>query len=83
VLEAAVIAVPHEKWGEVPRAFVTLKPGHRATERDIIDFCRQKLAHFKCPHAVAFGPLPKTSTGKVKKFELREREWAGYEKRVH
>jgi len=83
VLEAAVIAVPHEKWGEVPRAFVTLKPGRQAAERDIIDFCRQKLAHFKCPHAVTFGPLPKTSTGKVKKFELREREWAGYEKRVH
>jgi len=83
VLECAVIAVPHEKWGEVPRAFVTLKPGRAATDQEIIDFCRQRLAHFKCPQGVVFGPLPKTSTGKVKKFELREKEWAGYEKRVH
>lgn len=83
VLEAAVIAVPHEKWGEVPKAFVTLKADGQATESDLIAFCRQKLAHFKCPHAVVLGPLPKTSTGKVKKFELREKEWAGYEKRVN
>ncbi|MBI2820492.1 MAG: long-chain-fatty-acid--CoA ligase [Acidobacteria bacterium] len=83
VLEAAIIAIPHEKWGEVPKAFVTVKPERQTTEQEIIDFCRQRLAHFKCPHSVEFGPLPKTSTGKVKKFELREREWAGYEKRVH
>ncbi len=83
VLEAAVIAVPHEKWGEVPKAFVTLKQGRQAAERDILEFCRQRLAHFKCPKQVAFGPLPKTSTGKIKKFELREREWAGYDKRVN
>ncbi|OFW43454.1 MAG: acyl-CoA synthetase [Acidobacteria bacterium RIFCSPLOWO2_12_FULL_60_22] len=83
VLEAAVIAVPHDKWGEVPKAFVTLKPSRQTTEQDILAFCRQRLAHFKCPHAVVFGPLPKTSTGKVKKFELREREWAGCDKRVH
>ena len=83
VLEAAVIAVPHEKWGEVPKAFVTLQPGSRVGERDILEFCRRKLAHFKCPQHVAFGPLPKTSTGKIKKFELREREWSGYDKRIN
>ena len=83
VLEAAVVAVPHEKWGEVPKAFVTLKPGSRAVEQDIVEFCRQKLAHFKCPQHVSFGPLPKTSTGKIKKFELREREWSGYDKRIN
>ena len=83
VMEVAVIAVPHEKWGEAPKAFVSLRPGRNTTEHDIIEFCRQKLAHFKCPQAVVFGPLPKTSTGKVKKFEIREKEWAGYEKRVH
>jgi len=83
VMEVAVIAVPDEKWGEVPKAFVCLRPGRDTSERDIIDFCRQKLAHFKCPQAVIFGPLPKTSTGKVKKFEIREKEWTGYEKRIH
>ncbi len=83
VMEVAVIAVPHEKWGEAPKAYVTLKPGRSSTEREIIDFCRQKLARFKCPQSVVFGPLPKTSTGKVKKFEIREKEWAGYDKRVH
>jgi len=77
VLECAVIAIPDEKWGERPKAFVTLAPGAQADERDIIDFCRQHLAHFKAPVAVDFGPLPKTSTGKVRKNILREREWAG------
>ncbi|MBI2817763.1 MAG: long-chain-fatty-acid--CoA ligase [Acidobacteria bacterium] len=83
VMECAVIAVPHEKWGEVPKAYVSLRPGRNTGEREIIEFCRQKLAHFKCPQAVVFGPLPKTSTGKVKKFEIREKEWAGREKRVN
>jgi fatty-acyl-CoA synthase len=83
VLEAAVIAIPDEKWGERPKAFVTLNPGSSATEQDIIQHCRSRLAHFKCPAAVEFGDLPKTSTGKVQKFVLREREWAGYEKRIH
>jgi len=77
VLECAVIAIPDEKWGERPKAFVTLAPGAQADERDIIDFCRQNLAHFKAPVAVDFGPLPKTSTGKVRKNILREHEWAG------
>ncbi len=83
VLEVAVIAVPHEKWGEVPKAIVALKPGTDPTEQDIIDFCRQHLPGFKCPKAVSFKQLPKTSTGKIKKFELREEEWAGQEKRIH
>ena len=83
VLEVAVIAVPDEKWGEVPKAFVVPKEGRRLTEADVVAHCRRVLAHFKCPKAVAFGPLPKTSTGKVQKFVLREREWAGRDKRIH
>ncbi|GHD52404.1 acyl-CoA synthetase [Thalassobaculum fulvum] len=73
VLEAAVVARPDEKWGETPCAFVTLRPGKTATAEDIIAFCRQNLAHFKCPRTVVFGELPKTSTGKVQKFVLRDR----------
>ncbi len=73
VMEAAVVARPDAKWGETPQAFVTLKPGATATEADIVAWCRQHLAHFKAPRHVAFGPLPKTSTGKVQKFELRDR----------
>ncbi|HEY0837659.1 MAG TPA: acyl-CoA synthetase [Azospirillum sp.] len=72
VLEAAVVARPDEKWGETPCAFVTLKDGADVTEKDIIDWCRQHLAHFKCPKTVVFSPLPKTSTGKIQKFVLRE-----------
>ena len=73
VLEAAVVARPDDKWGETPCAFVTLKPGAQTTEAEIIAFCRDNLAHFKCPKTVVFGELPKTSTGKVKKFVLRNR----------
>jgi fatty-acyl-CoA synthase len=83
VLEVAVIAIPHEKWGEVPKAFVTLKPGAGVTAEELISFCRENMAHFKCPKAVEFGPLPKTSTGKIQKYRLRERAWAGYEKRIN
>ena len=73
VLEAAVVARPDEKWGETPCAFVTLRPGSDGvTEDDIIAFCRENMAHFKAPRTVVFGPLPKTSTGKVQKFRLRE-----------
>jgi fatty-acyl-CoA synthase len=82
ILEAAVVAMPHEKWGEVPRAFVALKPGAAATESEVIEFCRGRLAHFKCPKRVEFGELPKTSTGKVQKFLLREKVWAGHDKRI-
>jgi fatty-acyl-CoA synthase len=83
VLEAAVVAIPHDRWGERPKAFVTLQPGKEASEEDLIAFCRERLAHFKAPDAIAFGPLPKTSTGKVQKFALREPEWAGRERRIN
>ena len=74
VMEAAVVARPDEKWGETPQAFVTLKPGRAGvTAADIIAFCRANMAHYKIPRHVTFGPLPKTSTGKIQKFELRER----------
>jgi fatty-acyl-CoA synthase len=82
VLECAVVAVPHEHWGERPKAFVTLKDGATATAEEIIAFARGRLAHYKCPDAVEFGPLPKTSTEKVQKYLLREAEWAGREKRI-
>ncbi len=73
VLEAAVVARPDETWGETPCAFVTLKDGGAADAASIIAFCREHLAHFKAPRHVIFGPLPKTSTGKIQKFVLRER----------
>ncbi|MCK6451287.1 MAG: acyl-CoA synthetase [Alphaproteobacteria bacterium] len=72
VLEAAVVARPDAKWGETPCAFVTLKDGAGATAAEIIAFCRDNMAHFKAPKTVVFGPLPKTSTGKIQKFVLRE-----------
>jgi fatty-acyl-CoA synthase len=83
VLECAVIGIPDDRWGERPKAFVTLRPGTSATTEELIAFCRERLAHFKCPDAVEFGDLPKTSTGKVQKFVLREREWAGQARRIH
>ncbi|MGE0726222.1 MAG: acyl-CoA synthetase [Alphaproteobacteria bacterium] len=73
VLEAAVVARPDERWGETPCAFVALKDGRQATSEEIIAFARDNLAHYKAPKTVVFGPLPKTSTGKVQKFVLRER----------
>jgi fatty-acyl-CoA synthase len=73
VLEAAVVARPDDKWGETPCAFVTLKAGMNASEEELIEHCRSVLAHFKCPRAVIFAELPKTSTGKVQKNLLRER----------
>jgi fatty-acyl-CoA synthase len=73
VFEAAVVARPDRMWGETPCAFVTLKPESAATADDIIAFCREHLARFKAPRTVIFGPLPKTSTGKIQKFLLRER----------
>lgn len=83
VMEVAVIAIPDEKRGEVPKAFVNLKPNATATQQEIINFCRQQMASFKCPKAVEFGELPKTATGKVQKYRLREKEWIGYDKRIH
>ena len=72
VLEAAVVARPDPTWGETPCAFVTLRPGTDATAAEIIAFCRARMAHFKAPRTVVFGPLPKTSTGKMQKFVLRD-----------
>jgi 3-(methylthio)propionyl---CoA ligase len=72
VLFAAVVAKPDKKWGEVPCAFVELKDGAKADEAEILAFCRKQLPGFKSPKAVVFGPLPKTSTGKIQKFELRK-----------
>jgi fatty-acyl-CoA synthase len=73
VLEAAVVAAPDPKWGEVPVAFVALKNDIAATEHDLIDYARHRLAHFKAPKRVIFGELPKNATGKIQKFVLRER----------
>jgi fatty-acyl-CoA synthase len=83
VLEAAVVAMPHEKWGERPKAFVTLKPGETATPEEIIEHVRSMLAHFKAPDAVEIvDALPKTSTGKIQKFVLRDTLWEG-KKRIN
>jgi fatty-acyl-CoA synthase len=73
VLAAAVVAKPDPRWGETPCAFVELKKDSRITEQEIIDFCREHMAKFKAPRAVVFGELPKTSTGKIQKFMLREK----------
>jgi fatty-acyl-CoA synthase len=73
VMAVAIVARPDEKWGETPCAFVELKDGAKVTEQELIDFCRNNLARYKCPKAVVFGPLPKTSTGKIQKFVLRDR----------
>jgi len=73
IVEAAVVAKPDDKWGETPCAFISLKAGHTLTEQEVIDYCRERLAHFKCPRHVIFGDLPKTSTGKIQKFKLRDR----------
>jgi fatty-acyl-CoA synthase len=82
VLECAVVGIPHPHWGERPKAFITLNHGAAATPEEITAFRREHLAHYKCPDAVELGPLPKTSTGKVQKFVLRDREWAGHDKRI-
>jgi fatty-acyl-CoA synthase len=80
VLETAVIPVPDEKWGEVPKALVVLKPEGRAAETELIEFCRGRLAHYKCPRSIDFlESLPKTGTGKILKRDLRKRYWQGRE----
>jgi fatty-acyl-CoA synthase len=73
VLAVAVVAQPDPTWGESPCAFVELKPDTEASEAEIIEHCRARLAKFKLPKAIIFGPLPKTSTGKIQKYVLRER----------
>ncbi|TAM61963.1 long-chain-fatty-acid--CoA ligase [bacterium] len=83
VLEVAVVAIPDERWGEVPKAFVTLRSGSEVSARELELFCRERLPGFKVPKAFEFCDLPKTSTGKIQKFVLREREWSGRERRVN
>jgi len=84
VFECAVVAVPDDRWGEVPKALVVVKPGESLSEQEVIDHCRTKLPGFKVPKSVEFfDALPKGGTGKILKKELREKYWAGYEKRVH
>ena len=76
IMEVAVIAVPDEKWGEVPKAIIVLQPGSKVTEQEIIDYTRSKMAHFKAPKSIEFvEALPKTATGKLQKFRLREMYW--------
>jgi fatty-acyl-CoA synthase len=83
VLEAAVIGVPDEQWGERPKAFVVLAPGQSATGEELVEHVKTKIARYKAPREVELvEALPKTSTGKVQKFELREREWAGRTSRI-
>ncbi|GIU93028.1 MAG: hypothetical protein KatS3mg011_1934 [Acidimicrobiia bacterium] len=84
VLEAAVVSMPHPKWGERPKAFVVLKPGRQASPEELIEHTKQKIARFKAPDEVEIvTELPKTSTGKIQKYVLRERVWAGHEKRIN
>jgi fatty-acyl-CoA synthase len=84
VLEAAVVAMPHEHWGERPKAFVTLKEGAAASAEEIIAHVRERLAHYKAPDEVEIvDALPKTSTGKIQKFVLRESLWSDHTKRIH
>ena len=83
VLEAAVIGIPDDKWGETVKAYIALKQGMRATENEIIDFCKQNLASYKKPKAVEFLPdLPKNASGKIVKTVLREKCWVGRERKV-
>jgi acyl-CoA synthetase (AMP-forming)/AMP-acid ligase II len=84
VLEVAVIGVPHEKWGETIKALVVLRPGATATEKDLMEHCRSKMAHYKCPTSIELrDALDRTATGKIQKFKLREPYWAGRARRVN
>lgn len=84
VYEAAVVAVPDEKWGETPQAFVVLRPGHNVGEEDLRQFCRERLAHFKVPTRFVFlDSLPRTASGKVQKYVLRQPFWQGRDSQVH
>ena len=83
VADVAVVGIPDPKWGEVPKAFVVLRSGAQTDEADLIAFTRDQIAHFKAPKSVELvSELPRTTTGKIQKFELRQREWSGYESRI-
>jgi fatty-acyl-CoA synthase len=78
ILEAGVIPVPDEKWGEVPKALVVLRPNATSTESELMEFCRARLAHYKCPRSFEFvDSLPKTGTGKILKKDIRKKYWHG------
>jgi fatty-acyl-CoA synthase len=84
VAEVAVIGVPDEKWGETVKALVVLKPGQSASAEELREFCRERLAHYKCPTSVEFrDELPRTATGKLQKYKLRAPYWEGYERQVN
>jgi fatty-acyl-CoA synthase len=84
VLEAAVVGMPDERWGERPKAFLVMRPGASASDEELAGHVRDRLARYKCPDAFErLEELPRTSTGKVRKFELREREWAGHQTRIN
>ncbi|MFZ0172188.1 MAG: AMP-dependent synthetase, partial [Acidimicrobiales bacterium] len=84
VAEVAVIGVPHDRWGETVKALVVLRPEAEASEADLMEFCRSRLAHFKCPTSIEFyDNLPRTATGKLQKFKLRQPYWEGKERQVN
>ena len=83
VVECAVVAAPDDTWGEVPAAFVVLRTGAAVTEADLAEHVKSRIARFKAPKSVTFGDLPKTATGKIQKFALRDRIWAGRDRRVN
>jgi acyl-CoA synthetase (AMP-forming)/AMP-acid ligase II len=83
VLEATVVGAPDEKWGEVVKAFVVLRAGQQASEQELLAHVRTQIARYKTPKSVTFvAEFAKTSTGKVRKYELREKEWAGHTRRI-
>ncbi len=84
ILECAVVGVPDQKWGEAVKGIVVLKPSQKATEREIIQFCKERIAHYKAPKSIDFiEALPRTGSGKIHKKGLRDKYWEGYEKKVH
>jgi fatty-acyl-CoA synthase len=84
ILECAVIGIPDQKWGEAVKGFVVLKSGREAGEQEIIQFCKERMAHYKAPKSIDFvEALPRTGSGKIHKKDLRDKYWEGYEKKVH
>jgi len=84
ILECTVIGVPDHKWGETVKGIVVLKPGQKATAEEIIQFCKDRMAHYKAPKAIDFiGALQRTGSAKIHKKGLRDKYWEGYVKKVH